>query len=100
MHTDGNTIYIKEQRNKRQKACGSENLYRQLDKWIMLSIMEITETSEVHKMSKPLENNIVGEASAFTPPGQPKRSAFHRVFPPSLCSGCIDKQKKVHRNRS
>lgn len=61
--------YIEKNREtKDEKLVVSEN-YRQLNKWIMLSVIEITETSEVHKMRKPLENNIVGEALAFTLPG-------------------------------
>lgn len=35
----------------------------------MLSVIEITETSEVHKIRKPLEKNIAGEVLAFAQPG-------------------------------
>lgn len=35
----------------------------------MVSVTEITETSYTHKMKKPLEKNVSGEALAFAQPG-------------------------------
>lgn len=62
----------KNRKTENKKPVVSENLHSQLDEWIMLSVIEITETSEVHQMKKPLENKIVGEVLAFSALGSPR----------------------------
>lgn len=51
--------YIEKNRETKDKKLVVSENYRQLDKWIMLSVIEITETSEVHKMTNLLRTTLL-----------------------------------------